>query len=343
MNLSYEVTAKMEYRDIVSLLEQFSSHPSSFLATNCNTKCFAVAGINGFIAYRFSGSRYIISVAGINADSSMKELLLNRFIAWAEEQRRIIVAVQVHYEDAKIFKRYGFKINQIGASYCLRLAEYGLSGSFFMKLRNKISRAKKAGVQIKELGKDIAYSDNLKEHIRRIDNDWLKSKHAKKLDFLVGELGDINCFDFSCKRLFLAVRDGHPIAYILYVRCFGQFDGWMHELTRRTEDTIPGVMELINSSAIDVFKKEKVKYLNFGFTPLSSLNREHEFQSAYNPIMGWIFRLLAKRGEAIYPAKTQVGYKLKWAPDVVIPEYIAFGKKAGIGGLWSFLRLVKAI
>jgi hypothetical protein len=39
--------------------------------------------------------------------------------------------------------------------------------------------------------------------------------------------------------------------------------------------------------------------------------------------MAWLLRLLWRRGEFIYPARSQVQYKLKWAPDYVEPELVA--------------------
>jgi len=334
---------KLKDSEIISVLEKHASHPSANLALNTETCCFTSKEIDGFIAYRFSGKRYIVLVSGIHSSLEDKEDLLKQFILWANQISRIIVAVQINCEDALLFSRHGFKINQLGASFTLNLENYSLSGTFFMKLRNKISRAKRAGVQVVEYGKELSFYPELRHQLLEIDNDWIKSKHAKKLDFMVGETGDIESFDFTCKRLFIAMYDGKPAAYILYVRTFGTYAGWMHELTRKKSDAVAGIMELINSIAIQTFINENVRYLNFGFTPLTELNPDNEIKSAYSPVMQWVFKLLAKHGRFIYPSKSQLQYKLKWAPDIIFPEYIAFGSSAIAGGLWSFLKLVKAI
>jgi hypothetical protein len=41
----------------------------------------------------------------------------------------------------------------------------------------------------------------------------------------------------------------------------------------------------------------------------------------------------------MHPTQTQLQYKLKWAPEVIRPEYIAFQDGFSLSGLWSFLRL----
>lgn len=83
--------------------------------------------------------------------------------------------------------------------------------------------------------------------------------------------------------------------------------------------------------------------LNFGFTPLTSLAREHELPRASHPGTAWVFRKLAQHGSAIYPAADQLQYKLKWAPDVLLPEYVAFERGATAGSLWQFLRMTGAV
>jgi len=148
--------------------------------------------------------------------------------------------------------------------------------------------------------------------------------------------------DRSVKRMFIAVQGGKPVAYILYTASFGQYAGWMHDLTRRVPEAPTGVMESINACAIETFKAEGAVMLNFGFTPLTSLAEEHELPHASHPVTAWLFKKLARHGNAIYPAQDQLQYKLKWAPDIVLPEYIAFERGATPGSLWQFLRLTGA-
>jgi hypothetical protein len=44
----------------------------------------------------------------------------------------------------------------------------------------------------------------------------------------------------------------------------------------------------------------------------------------------------------VYPAADQLAYKMKWCPDVVLPEYIAFSGRVSIRAIWSLLRLTNA-
>jgi hypothetical protein len=38
-----------------------------------------------------------------------------------------------------------------------------------------------------------------------------------------------------------------------------------------------------------------------------------------------------------------VAYKLKWAPDLVQPEYVAFAGGISLRSVWALLRLTNAV
>ena len=160
-----------------------------------------------------------------------------------------------------------------------------------------------------ELGNDLPVSPELAQSIRGIDDEWIRGKHAKELEFLVGEVGDLTSMDYvteRTKRIFVAMTDGAPVAYVLdETASFGASRGWMHDLSRRLSQAPTGTMELINITAIERFKAERAEMLNFGFTPLTALDPEHEIPGAWSRMAAWIFKQLALRGSFIcYPAQS---------------------------------------
>ncbi|CAG4903121.1 DUF2156 domain-containing protein [Paraburkholderia saeva] len=329
--------------DAVGVLRRHADHPSALLAINQDTLRFHDPAIDGLIAYRPAGRHHLVMAAGITAAPDQRALLLDRFLGWARRERRKVVAVQMFRDDAVLFASRGFRVNQIGASYSVSLDRFRISGTPFIKLRNKISRARRSNVSVLELGVDLPATSHIGEAIAAIDREWIKDKGAKELAFLIGEVGAPDQLDRSVKRLFVAMQNGETVAYVLYTASFGRHSGWMHDLTRRRPDTATGVMELINITAIERFKAEGAGMLNFGFTPLTSLADEHEIADACSRATAWTFRKLARHGSFIYPAEAQLQYKLKWAPDLVQPEYIAFQNGTAVSSLWQFLRLTRAI
>ncbi|MFJ5279020.1 phosphatidylglycerol lysyltransferase domain-containing protein [Streptomyces parvulus] len=184
-----------------SVLETLAAHsdnPSSFLALNSGNTYFHDDRFEGTCAYRTSG-RYALQFGGPFAAPEHRARLLDAFAA---HTGRRLVAVQLQRADAELYAAHGFTVNQLGASYAVDLTRFTLRGSRFVRLRNKISRARRAGLEVAELadGDDRAELD-------RIDQCWLREKgrHVKELRFLVGQrTGELQ----RHRRLFVGRIDG---------------------------------------------------------------------------------------------------------------------------------------
>src|SRR5215472_8897473 len=163
---------------VAGILERRAENPSAFLALNDETCHFTVDGIDGVIAYRPAGRRTIVQLGGVFADPADQGRLLAAFLDFAHLQRRKVVTVQLMRQDAELYATYGFTVNQVGADYARELSGFSLRGKKHMQLRNKISRARRAGVSVVE-----ADHDRLGPQLDEIDRLWLRSKgrHVKEL------------------------------------------------------------------------------------------------------------------------------------------------------------------
>ncbi|MFE9775062.1 DUF2156 domain-containing protein [Streptomyces sp. NPDC005931] len=311
-----------------------SANPSAFLALNSGNSIFTMPGEDGIVVYRRTG-RYAVQFGGPFAAEDAYEPLLDGFRRHVREEGRTLVGIQLQRADAERYARRGFTVNQVGASWAVSLPEFTLRGTRFMQLRNKISRARRNGLVVQEVP-----AEGWQQAIAAIDEAWLGSKGgARPLEFLVGQIGgEVQ----GHRRLFSGTIDGKPVAYISYSPVYGDRAGWMHDLSRRIPDDSPGLMEAINAHAIEVFRAEGVEWLHFGFTPFTGLDAGHELDG-HSPAFQWLMHALWAEGAALYPAQTQLAYKQKWAPDLVIPEYVAFdGPQASLPGFAHVFRACNA-
>ncbi|ALU45814.1 bifunctional lysylphosphatidylglycerol flippase/synthetase MprF [Pseudoalteromonas rubra] len=322
------------------ITEKYGDHPSLFLALNKNISTFCIDGVVGYIPYEDDGSCLFI-LAGIVAANEDQAALLDGFIEFAKTHKREVAGAQIRQEQAALFEQKGFQVNQMGCSYTLGLESFSLAGKQFMSLRNKIKRAAKAGVTVHELGADIFKGEKQKEMLSEITRSWLQEKGNKKLlSFMVG---DLEANDLDKERIFVAVKDDKIIGYISYVPSFGQYQGWMHDLTRRLNDAPPGTMELINAEAINRFKSEGERYLNFGFTPFFGVNDAQDTFPSRSPLLKRTIGFLERHGQKIYPALDQVNYKNKWKPIEQTPEYFVVHGKFRFKHLIRLMRLTNAL
>lgn len=326
----------------LSALRAYSDNPSGFYALNEPNEYFTAAGIDGVVAYRPAG-RYLLQFGGAFAAGPDRPLLQRRFLDEAARRRRRVIAVQLQREDATLLAGMGFAANQFGASYALELDAFTLRGSRFMRLRNKISRARRAGLEVV-----AATPQDYAGAIAAVDARWLRGKgrHVKELDFLIGQLGGAHQ---PLRRLFVGLLAGEPIAYISYAPVYGSRPGWLHDLTRRVPQTPPGVMEAINVHAIEALRAgrgvaadPRPEWLHFGMTPFTSLREEFQLDGA-SPMVDGVVRLLARHGHAIYPARTQIAYKEKWGDLTVLPDYLAFPGRPSPRAVWTVMRVTRAI
>lgn len=307
-------------------------HPSGFLALSAKNQCFMLSEVPGFVAYRRQGCHLIV-FGGFHAECLQAAgNLVDGFIKFAEVQGRGVVVVQAREAQADLLRDRGFTVNQFGSNFGLPLAEHSLAGTPKMKLRNKIKRAHRAGLEVSELGRELPKNRATFEHLYRISRAWLAGKHKKELDFMVGEIGSP---DENLRRIFL-VRDaqGEPQAFITYVPAWCERPGMLHDLTRRRPGAPPGAMELCNAFAMERLREEGVAFLHFGFTPFIVDEKE---PAGANSVFSWLIRKLYCHGAAIYPAETQAQYKLKWGIEFIEREYIAarpLSMRAAIDLLW---------
>jgi lysylphosphatidylglycerol synthetase-like protein (DUF2156 family) len=320
----------------VDVLCRNADHASAFLAMNDATPHFRVDGVDGFIAYGLAGRRYAVTLCGPFARPADRPRLLAAFRDWAARHGRRVAAIQLAAPDARMYAEHGFTVNQIGSGYGVRLSGYDFRGGDFVKIRNKIAKARRAGVDVREAERD-GCDERLAADLDRVDRGWLRAKgrHAVELDFLIGQRGGRGS---AHRRLFVASAGGQMIAYLSCSPVFGSRPGWLYDLSRRLPDVPPGVVEAMISTAVRAFQADGAGWLHFGMTPFAGLHPDHELAEA-NRRVSRLVRLLAEHGRAVYPTTSQAAFKLKWRPDAVDPEYVAFDQKSTPAVLWSVVRM----
>jgi lysylphosphatidylglycerol synthetase-like protein (DUF2156 family) len=317
------------------VLASHADNPSAFLALNSGNSYFTAPDLDGVVVYRASG-RHLVQFGGPFAPAAARLELLTRFREFAAASGKRIVAIQLQRSDGELYAGAGFTVNQVGASYAVDLTAFTLRGTRFVRLRNKISRAHRAGLTVVEADQ-AAWSGAMRE----LDAKWLRSKgkHAKPLEFLVGEYGGPVQ---PHRRLFVGLLGGELAGYISYSPVYGGRAGWLHDLSRRLPAGPPGIMEAINGAAIEAFRAEGAGWLHFGFTPFTGLDPALEVGTS-SRWFRWLAGQLWRRGAAVYPARTQLAYKQKWAPHAVLPEYVAFSGRASLAGFLQVFKVSNAL
>ena len=324
------------HRDMTGGAERaWIDHPSGYLALSGDNERLCVPGVPGFVAYREHG-KHLVIFGGVHAPVSERGRVLDALLEHARQRKRRALAIQLRADQVPLFVERGFTVNRFGSSYGVRLDRYSYGGTPKMKLRNKIKRAR-AHLEVLEVGRELPRTAEVYARLEAISASWLAAKGRKEIEFMIGELGTPEQIE---RRIFAASdRAGRLVGFITYVPVWGRHAGYLHDLSRRVADAPVGTMELINATALDRLRDEQVPYLHFGFTPFIVQGREPD---GAGRLLSMAVDVLARYGSAVYPAQSQVSYKVKWGPDLVETEYVA-GRPLGLRAVLDLLRLTRSL
>ena len=314
---------------------QWIDHPSGYLALAGGNEQWRLPGRRGFVVYRTHG-RHLVTFGGIHAPPDDRAALLASLVEHATNRRLRVLAVQVRADQVPLFEAQGFTVNRFGRSYTVTLSKFTFRGTPKMKLRNKIKRAQPL-LTVGEVGVEVPRTAATFDELRAVSKAWLAGKKKKEIEFMVGQLGGPDDVE---RRVFVArALSGEAVGFITYVPVFGKHRGYLHDLTRKRPDAPTGAMELINSFALERLRQEGVEYLHFGFTPFIVDGPEPSSASRF---MSRAVEFLARHGSLVYPAQTQVSYKMKWGPDLVETEFLA-GRPLSVRAVVDLLLLTRSL
>jgi hypothetical protein len=84
---------------------------------------------------------------------------------------------------------------------------------------------------------------------------------------------------------------------------------------------------------------EGVRFAHLGFVPFIFSGAEYAGASR---TVAWLGRMLRRHGRAVYPAESQLGYKLKWGPQIIDREFIA-ARPLSLRAIFDLLRLTRSL
>ncbi|MGW7334349.1 phosphatidylglycerol lysyltransferase domain-containing protein, partial [Streptomyces sp. NPDC054840] len=325
----------------LELLRAHADHPSAVLALNEETLRYAGRSREGLVAYTRRGRRDVVQFAAPFAAPKDRGGLLEEFLAHLAAgpgPAPRVTAAQVARADVPLYAERGFTVNQLGSTYGIDLARFTVRGKPLAKVRQNVNRALREGVSVVEA--DPGDLGDRRE-LDAIDAQWLaaKGRHVRELSFLIGERGGPAA---PLRRTFLARHGGRTVGYISYSPVWGARPGWLYDLTRRSPRAPVGTVELVNLSALERFREEGAGWLHLGLTPFAGFGDRHE-PAGSSRGLGRALRLVAEHGRLVYPARSQEAFKLKWAPHVIEPEYVAFQNGVGLPAVWHLLRATGAL
>lgn len=208
----------------------------------------------------------------------------------------------------------GYCIASIGSLPFWNPADWQAIVESDASLRYQVARARNKAITVMEIS---AETGSKSSELRVIREEWLRRKHLPPLHFLTepeifGQLAD--------RRLFVARRNGHIIAYLLCTPMPNR-NGWLFEQWARGDHAPLGTSELLVHCAMSAFAREGCTTVTLGLTPLSSRGGVVPGE----PGPRWLralFRFMRWTANPLYNFKGLEHYKYKLRPHWSEPAYV---------------------
>ena len=326
--------------------QEYGETYASYLVTEQDREYFWCSERRGVVGFRRLG-RYVNVNAGLLAAPADRELLLNEFLAFSEQNRWRPTFLNVPRNEVNMFRRNKCQVTKCGEEPLVRLQRTDWQGKDSQWVRRQESFCKRQGVEVLEINPDptdAVYRQEVAPQLEEISRTHLAlTLHGRELQFFVSQF---SAQQLSGKRLFVARIDSRIVAFIV---CNPGLNGdlWAVEVYRRRQDAVRGVIPYIIMHAMRAMKAEGVGYFSLSLAPFLRCTP----MVGDSVIFRWVANFWWRFLNPVYDVRGLFHFKSRFRPDyremylaakpgVTVPSLLAM---AFVWKLFHFnpLRLVQ--
>ncbi|MCL2655676.1 MAG: phosphatidylglycerol lysyltransferase domain-containing protein [Coriobacteriia bacterium] len=304
-----------------SLVNRYGQNPVSYLTLEPDKHLFFGREVEGVVAYGIVGDSVVVLGDPICAPADFI-LLLSEFRNFCKNVASgcIFISTTDCYIDK--YQEFGYQVSKCGEEARFDLATYTMGGGAAMKARQKVSRARRLGVTVREYKPLEQRERDVEAAIARVSHEWLAGKKSGALGFGVGST-DLD--DPADRRYFVACdAEGTLCAYnvfLPYTDAGGA--GWLVDVTRRLRAAPTGVTELLVAEGFATFKAEGATSASMGLAPLANLLDGAGKGSSDERRLNQVY----ERFNRFYGFKDLKVAKKKYGPSEWRPQYFVYTGK----------------
>lgn len=312
-------------------LKKYGSSSLSYLTLSKDLSSFSGDSWKGYFAYKeFMKSAVILSdpvVQEGKINAAVKDL-----ISFFSKNKKHIAFFLATDRIVEILRTNGFKTFYFGKEAVVDLDKFDISGKKGWSIRSSVNFAKRNNMTVEEYNYKEMRDLNIEKGIKKVSDEWCKTKKEPELDFAFGH---VNFDEYKEIRYFICKYECRIVGFITYYPIYG-INSYYLDMTRRSMDSPRGVIDFLHVESFNILKKEGVKKIFIGLAPMSFFNSNSNTENNKFPNLLFFFKPLF---EIIYPAKSELFYKKKFATDWE-SNYICFYPRVSIRSLFSLCHAV---
>ena len=315
-------------RRAVQLVRLHGQDTLSFFKLRPDKHYFFNAARTAFVGYRIEAGTLLLSGDPVGPADQFGELLLEvqRF---ARSRGLKLAALGASETLVPIFAELGLHALYLGDEAMVRTHEFSLEGRPIRKVRQSVTRLRKAGYS----SEICALSEIDPETLQQMETVLEAGRIGK------GERGFSMCMDgVDCANqqdtLFVLARDGEQKlrGVLHFVPCYGR-QAMSLSIMRRDPETPNGLMEFLVVSAIEGMRERGIEELSLNFAALTRCIREPE--NGFEYVLGRTASKLDRflQVESLY--RFNVKFQPRWDPRYLVYEGRLGLVRAAVASMWA--------
>ena len=318
-------------RAAAELVRAHGSDTLSFFKLRADKHYFFSADRSAFVGYQVQNGVLLLSGDPVGPDAALAELLSD-VKGFAQTRGLKLAAVGASERLVPLWERLGLRTMYLGDEAIIEVGEFSLEGRPIRKVRQSVSRLRKAGFvaelhRVSELAPAVAAE--VDEVLERGREGAPERGFSMAMDSLDGDHGE--------DTLVVLARDAsdpaRPVRGVLhFVPCFGR-PAMSLSFMRRDPSTPNGLTEFMVVSAVELLRERGVDEMSLNFAAFARWihSPEHPVERALGRVIALGNRFF--QIESLY--RFNAKFFPRWQPRYLVYEG-AFGlPRASLAAMWA--------
>lgn len=312
---SPSVFKRDETGELLRLQSTCGYNPHSLVAVSKTDRAWFDFPTQSCAAYSEHGKIWLVAGDIIAAENNLRAAT-EKFIAAANEQKRIVAFLPATERFARAVASKRLKAVKIGASPYFDLANWNPKGNRAKHLRANLNQGRRAGISVSKV---FEIGEYFKTEVEELCKSWqTKCRAAVKF----GWLFDLSPFRLAeCKRFFAARNAAGKLVGLLAASPIPARDGWYLEDVLRRADAPNGTTDLLIYEALRTFAAEGAKVATLGTVPLAD-DGEDTLSTGGNLIGRKLLKFSRLFLQSIYGFEGLRRFKVRFVPSWWESEYV---------------------
>jgi len=311
-----------------ALLRDGGGGTLGFMGTWAGNSYWFTPDGRGAVAYRVIRKIALTMSDPVCAEGAERETI-EGFIAYCESQGWSACFYSFHERYLPVFQSFGWQYMSVGEETVIDLQGFELTGKAWQKVRQPLNRGEREGITtLWSTWHDLParYS----REITAVSEEWVSHKKLPEMGFTLGGMEELKDSDVG---LFLAIdKDGGIEATTSWLPSWtdGRITGWTIDFMRRSDGSMPGIMEFVIASAALHMKEQGAQVLSLSGAPLATKPGEQDPDpTVMTRLLGWLGEML----EPAYGFTSLFRFKSKFNPryETIYMAYADPAQLATIG------------